>query len=122
MVKKGVGAISNTPDPRQDIPATIADIETIGQRGQAAFHGDRLLQAAVLYRLQIIGEAAGRRPPDLRARYPRIPWRDVIGFRNIAVHQYHEVDLDITWEVIDNDIPALKQIVADILRTEYGGR
>ena len=46
----------------------------------------------------------------------------MIGVRNIAVRQYHEVDLDITWEVIAHDIPALKQIVADILRTEYGGR
>ena len=67
MVKKRVGAISDAADPRQDIPAAIADVETIGRRGRAAFHGDRILPAAALYRLRTIGEAAGRLPPDLRA-------------------------------------------------------
>jgi len=45
----------------------------------------------------------------------------MIGFRNVAAHQYHEVDLDITWDVIQNDIPALQLIVGEILNKEFGG-
>jgi uncharacterized protein with HEPN domain len=55
------------------------------------FLASDLLRSAVMHKLTIIGEAAANLSPELRARYPEVPWRQVVAFRNFVVHAYFSV-------------------------------
>jgi uncharacterized protein with HEPN domain len=75
---------------------------------------------AVLFNLHIIGEAAKRLPSDLRDRYADVPWREFSGMRDIIVHAYFALDLDIIWDAIQNDVPSLLGRVREIILIENG--
>lgn len=83
----------------------------IGGIPQDAFMADELRQSAVLQKLIVIGEAAARLGPDLRNRHAEVPWPDVIGFRNMAVHAYFSVDWSVVWFTATRDVPALQVAV-----------
>lgn len=68
---------------------------------------DRMLSLALVRLLEIVGEAAGRAPLDVRARHPTVPWQQVIGLRNRLIHGYDSVDHDILWQILQVDLPAL---------------
>jgi uncharacterized protein with HEPN domain len=80
-----------------------------------------LLRSAVLQKLTVIGEAAARLPPELCERHPEIPWRDIAGFRNIAVHAYFAVEWPIVWVAATVEAPALGPQVAEILARDFPG-
>ena len=67
--------------------------------------------------LEIIGEAAGRVSEEIRADSADIPWKEVIGLRNILIHEYFGVDLDIVLDVIQIDMLKLKNAVKELLDT-----
>jgi len=76
---------------------------------------DELFQVWVVRHLQIIGEAASRITLGTQEAFPEIPWNKMIGMRHVLVHGYFEIDLDIVWSVIENDLePLNKQIDAAI--------
>jgi uncharacterized protein with HEPN domain len=79
---------------------------------EAAFLASELVQSAVLQKLSIIGEAAGRLDETTRAQAPEVPWKEIIGFRNIAVHAYFSVDWRVVFVTVTDDLPLLKQSVA----------
>jgi uncharacterized protein with HEPN domain len=62
---------------------------------------------AVIRKFEIIGEAARRLSPEAKALFPEIPWRMVTAMRNILIHDYDDVDLDIVWETLNRDLPPL---------------
>ncbi len=70
---------------------------------------------AVLRNLEIIGEAARNIPSELRDKYSDIPWRRIVGLRNVVIHQYFGVDIENIWEIITNDLSDLKEKVKSIL-------
>jgi uncharacterized protein with HEPN domain len=69
----------------------------------------------VLQKLIVIGEAAARLSQEFRAQHPQIEWQDIIAFRNILVHAYFSIKLDIVWETVTQDVPALQQTVVEML-------
>jgi uncharacterized protein with HEPN domain len=79
---------------------------------EARFLADELVQSAVLQKLSIIGEAAARLSDATRDDFPEIPWKEIVGFRNIAVHAYFSVDWRIVFVTVADDLPLLKQFVA----------
>lgn len=83
-----------------------------------AFFESELIRSAVLHKLTVIGEAAARLPDGLRLRHPDVPWSDVVGFRNIAVHAYFSVEWPIVWVAATEDVPKLRQQMAAILEGE----
>ena len=67
----------------------------------------RLLQLGLTRLVEIIGEAAARVPKEARDKFSAIPWVDVVGMRNKLIHGYDTVDLDILWDTVKNELPAL---------------
>lgn len=82
-------------------------IAEITSRGRAAFDVDHVLQAALVYNIQVIGEAAARLSDEFRSMLEDIPWRQVIGMRNLVVHDYFDVDLDLVWQTAVRSVPDL---------------
>ena len=84
----------------------------------AAFSASMEKQDAVVRRLAVIGEAVKGVPDDFRARYPDVPWRDIAGARDILIHEYFRIDLDLAWEMARNDLPALAVRIRAVMRAE----
>lgn len=83
------------------------------------FEQNEMMNSAVLQKLTVIGEAASRLPKEFIARFPEIPWVDIIGFRNIAVHEYFAIRWDIAWIAASEEVPVLKEQVEKILQQEF---
>ena len=81
--------------------------DQISQRG--------ILLDAVLHNLEIIGEAAKHMPDDLRLNYPQIEWRKIAGFRDVVVHEYFGISLEIVWDILKNKLPELHQQIIKLL-------
>jgi uncharacterized protein with HEPN domain len=86
----------------------IARIETYTAQGREAFFANTMVQDAVIRNLEVIGEAVRSLPPDLQRRHPEIPWRSITALRNVLIHEYFGVDLEIAWRVVQRRLPALK--------------
>lgn len=89
----------------------IRRIEENTATGHEAFLASHTLQDAVLRNLQTMTEATQRLSADVKEQYPEIPWTQIGAFRNILVHNYLGIDLDVIWAVIQRDLPPLKQAV-----------
>jgi uncharacterized protein with HEPN domain len=81
----------------------------------ATFLQVRQIQHAVLFNLQIIGEASNRLDRTLREQYPSVPWSKAIGMRNVIAHGYFSLNLEIVWKTITEDLPSFKQHIMGIL-------
>ena len=75
------------------------------------FFEDTMLQSACIRQLEIIGEAANRISNNIKTKSENIEWREIIGLRNILIHEYFGIDVDLIWEIIRKDIPKLKDSV-----------
>ena len=102
------------------VQAADAIAEFVAGLDEAAFYQDTKTQSAVLQKLIVIGEAAARLPQKFKDQYPIIEWRDIVAFRNILVHSYFSVKLDIVWETVQYDVPSLRHQIARILEQGYG--
>lgn len=92
-----------------DIIDAIEHIETYcANVNEADFSRNTLLQDAVIRRFQIIGEAAGKIPDELREKFPNIPWKKIVAQRNLIIHDYATVRYEEVWMVIQKDFPTLK--------------
>jgi uncharacterized protein with HEPN domain len=83
------------------------------------FLQDELRQSGVLQKLIVIGEAAARLPKAFQSKHAEIEWPDIVGFRNIAVHEYFAVMWEIVWETAIADVPKLRDQIAEILAAEF---
>lgn len=73
---------------------------------------------AVVRALEVIGEAARGLPEDMRRELPGVPWREIIGMRNILAHAYFAVDPDVVWSAATEHVPSLAVAVARRLAEE----
>jgi len=88
---------------------------------ESEFMGSLSLQDMIIRRIEIIGEAVKNLPDDLKKEHTEIPWRDIAGLRDIVVHQYFGLDLELIWDVVKKDIPQLKPSILS-LRDELRDR
>lgn len=72
------------------------------------------LQDAVIRRIEIIGEAAKRVPTKIKDRYIDIPWKQIAAMRDILIHEYFGVDLELTWKVAKEDVRELKEKISRV--------
>lgn len=87
----------------------IERVLTYCQEGEASFRRSSLIQDAVIRNLQTMAESSQRLSDSAKTKAPSIPWRALSGFRNIIVHDYLGVDLDVVWQVVAHELPSLRQ-------------
>lgn len=76
-------------------------------RQRADLDQDQLLQFAVVRAIEIVGEAATRVSEETRAATPDVPWPAIIGMRNRVVHAYFNIDREIVWKTVTQELPQL---------------
>ncbi len=76
---------------------------------------DRMLALALVRSIEIVGEAGARVSEEGRAAVPDVPWREIVAMRNRLIHAYFDVDLDIVWQTVKQDMPPLIATLKDAL-------
>jgi len=71
------------------------------------FAANSLVRSAVIYQLQVIGEATKRLSEEFRDNHPAIRWKEMAGMRDRLIHHYDDINLDIVWQVASEEVPAL---------------
>jgi uncharacterized protein with HEPN domain len=95
--------------------AVLEVMEFTRNKSRSDLESDRKLKHALVRLLEIIGEAANGMSSDIVGKYPDIPWKEMIGMRNRLIHGYFDVDLDIVWQTVTEDIPPLKTLLEDLV-------
>ena len=80
--------------------------------GKESFFADRKTQDAVVRNLEIIGEATKRASQSLKESHPDISWKPIAGMRDKLIHDYFGINLQLVWDVVERDLPALKAKIA----------
>ena len=98
-----------------DIIKAIDLIESfVENMNYEAFIEDPKTQSAVIRQFEIIGEAVKKLDKNLTDKYSEIDWQAVAGMRDLLIHHYFGVDLDIVWESLREDLPAFKRIMISL--------
>ncbi len=82
------------------------------------FIENQRLSKAICRSLEIIGEASSKVHPDLKSKYPQVPWREMSDIRNKIIHHYFGIDFDIVWDSVITDIPLLKEWIEGMIEQE----
>ena len=100
----------------QDILEAILKVQayTAGM-SQESFAADSKSVDAVLRNLEVIGEAARGVPESIRTTHPQVEWRKIAGLRDILIHHYFGVNLEIIWDILQNQLGRLEKDVRKIL-------
>nr|CAD6422404.1 hypothetical protein REQ54_02361 [Rhizobium sp. Q54] len=95
-----------------DILEMIALIErTVSGQMRAEIERDHILNLGIQRAIEIISEASKHIPKDLLEQAPEIPWPSIRGMGNVLRHEYHRIADDVFWNVIQHDLPVLKQAI-----------
>ena len=92
-------------------------VEFTDGRSRESLDDDAMLRLAIIRLLEILGEAAKAVSPELKDRYQDVPWRQAARTRDRLIHAYFDVEMDIVWEIVTQDLPplvvALEQLIID---------
>lgn len=91
-----------------DILEAIDRIEKYAVKGEEEFRQNELVQIWILHHIQIIGEAASKLSSPLQESQPEVPWAQIIGIRNLVVHEYFGLDFEEVWNTVVKDLPPLR--------------
>lgn len=102
-----------------DIAAAAARIQCyVAGRSSAEFAADGRTQDAVIRNLEVIGEAVKKLPDDIRQRAPAVEWRKIAGLRDILIHAYFNVDVDLVWEIATVHVKALQPAIEQLRQSQ----
>jgi len=101
--------------PEERDPAYLWDMlqaareveDMLAGKDMNTFLGDKVLLRAVERSIEIIGEAARRVTTEFQNTHPEVPWREIIGQRNILAHEYGQIDHSVLYKTVKEDVPAL---------------
>ena len=100
------------------LDATREALEFSTDKTRLDLDTDRLLCLSLVHLLEIIGEAAVAISSEFKEKYPQIPWSGIMGMRNRLIHGYYDINLDIVWETVKENIPPLKAELEKIIEHE----
>lgn len=113
---------SKVLDTADRLLRTCDRLAFIADHGRESFEGDVRTRWAIELGLIRVGEEVSRLPGHVRERYPDQPWRVIIAMRNMATHQYDDLTSDRVWKTLTEDIPRLRDYVADVMLPGLRGR
>ncbi len=87
---------------------------TAGLSAETLTRDDKTLDA-VVRNLEVIGEAVKHLPDEIRAAHPNVEWKRIAGLRDVLIHAYFGIDVDIVWDIIQNKLPVLGRQVRQII-------
>lgn len=90
--------------------------EYVGDIDLESFQSNSMMKDACIRQLGIIGEACNRISEEIKSDNPKIEWRQIIGLRNIVIHQYFGVDDRVIWDILQFELPDLKVKLEIILK------
>ena len=90
--------------------------KAIAGRTEAGFVADETLCYAVAQRLTMVGEAVARLSTELKARYGSVQWQDIVGLRNILVHEYFGIHWPLVWQTAADHVPVLRAQIGAIAK------
>lgn len=100
----------------QHIAEAIGEIESYARgKSLSDFIENSMMRFASVKQIEIIGEAANLLTQELRDSNHDVAWRQIIGLRHILVHEYFGIDAEVIWQIIESDIPVLKERIDEIL-------
>lgn len=102
---------------RHMIEAGEAALGFIARRSRSDLGSDLMLQFALVRAVEIIGEAASKVSAETRSSAPAIPWPQIVAMRNRLVHAYFDIDRDILWVTVTEEIPDLVALLRQTLAT-----
>ncbi|PIR38659.1 MAG: DUF86 domain-containing protein [Alphaproteobacteria bacterium CG11_big_fil_rev_8_21_14_0_20_39_49] len=92
----------------------IEKVEEMSLEGKGAFLDNYKVRDVILRNLQVMAESTQRISQDMKESNPNVKWSQISGFRNVLVHEYMGLDMELVWAVIENDIPILKKTIKNI--------
>lgn len=102
----------------QHILDAIQEIETyLLDTDFSEFMENSMMKFACIKQMEIIGEASNHISDEIKLKFSGIEWAQIIGMRNVFVHEYFGVDTNLVWEIIKNDLPELKDKIKEILNS-----
>ncbi|OBQ03348.1 MAG: hypothetical protein AN482_19930 [Anabaena sp. LE011-02] len=99
-----------------NIKECIERIEEYTKGGKEEFMQNKMIQDAVIRNFEIIGEATKRLSPELRSQYSDVPWQQMAGLRDVLIHDYLKVNLNLVWQIIEQNLSNLKRQVTAVLQ------
>jgi uncharacterized protein with HEPN domain len=87
-----------------NIKECIERIEEYTKGGKEEFMQNKMIQDAVIRNFEIIGEATKRLSPELRSQYSDVPWQQMAGLRDVLIHDYLKVNLNLVWQIIEQNL------------------
>ncbi len=100
------------------LDSSTAILHFIDGKMRKHLNNNRMLSNAIIRELEILGEAANHISKATQKSFPELPWKQLISMRNTLIHAYFDIDYDIIWETVTNDLPPLylqlKMILSDI--------
>ena len=101
-----------------DIREALARIKSYLQEvSYEMFLNDKKTQDAVIRNIEILGEATKRLSQNFRDQNAAVPWKTIAGTRDRLIHDYFGVNLDVVWNIVTSDLPALNREIEQ-LRTD----
>ncbi|MFC1484898.1 DUF86 domain-containing protein [bacterium] len=98
-----------------DILMAIEKIERyVNDKNIDEFSKDEMLLDAIVRNFEIIGEAANNIPKKFQDKYSFVEWKEMIGFRNVLIHNYFGIDVETLWQTIKKNIPVLKEHILKV--------
>jgi uncharacterized protein with HEPN domain len=90
----------------------------VAGRTRGDLEKDEMLSLALVRLLEVIGEAAAGMSPGLRRKYPALPWPQMTGMRNRLIHGYFDVNPDLIWRTVTEELPLLEDRIRKALEKE----
>ena len=98
-----------------DMRDAVERITRYTMTGRSAFFADAMIQDAVIRNLEVMGEAVRKISVGTRSAHPEIPWKQIAGTRDRVIHGYFTVDLEIVWEIVETELPPLREHLAAVV-------